>query len=365
MHLDFKENAQAAMERMDAWWDHEILDRPVISYTYPRIDIPFKIGQMDNWCLARQPDAIEDCINRHEQALAGMVHGGECFPRYHPNYGPGILAAVLGCEPEFKSNTVWFHHPMPDDEIEDALESARVDASNPWFKRLIHVTKRSVERAAGKFQVAVTDLGGVLDTLSVFLTHEGLLKTMRRNPALIDRCRCIIVEKWMKAYEILQGIIERGNGGCSSWLNVWSRKRWYPLQCDVAFGISPKMFKRFVLPDLVTQAEALDHAIYHLDGVGQLPFVDDLISEPAISGIQWVPGAGKEPPGSPSWDSLYRKIQAAGKNIVLGVSPENLSRMYQALEPEGLHVSCHFAGKIWAEFYLPRFIGGMGGEEDE
>ncbi|MHA1673018.1 MAG: hypothetical protein ACTSYI_05270 [Promethearchaeota archaeon] len=37
----------------------------------------------------------------------------------------------------------------------------------------------------------------------------------------------------------------------------------------------------------------MDYAIYHLDGPNQLPYVDDLIAEPSITGIQWVPGIGE------------------------------------------------------------------------
>ncbi|HEX7541596.1 MAG TPA: hypothetical protein VF352_05645 [Anaerolineales bacterium] len=59
--------------------------------------------------------------------------------------------------------------------------------------------------------------------------------------------------------------------------------------------ISPKMFERFVLPDLETCCAAMDHALYHLDGKGQLVHVDTLLSTPRLRGIQWVPGYSKPP----------------------------------------------------------------------
>ncbi len=34
--MGYKEDSDKAKERMNAWWDHEIIDRPVLSYYYPK-----------------------------------------------------------------------------------------------------------------------------------------------------------------------------------------------------------------------------------------------------------------------------------------------------------------------------------------
>jgi hypothetical protein len=54
--------------------------------------------------------------------------------------------------------------------------------------------------------------------------------------------------------------------------------------------ISPQMFERFVLPDLLACCEFLDYAFYHLDGKGQLPHLNMLLALERLRGIQWVPG---------------------------------------------------------------------------
>ena len=58
----------------------------------------------------------------------------------------------------------------------------------------------------------------------------------------------------------------------------------------------PEMFERFVLPDLAACCDRLDHAFYHLDGKGELPHLDLLLSIDGLRGIQWIPGAGQPPP---------------------------------------------------------------------
>ena len=59
--------------------------------------------------------------------------------------------------------------------------------------------------------------------------------------------------------------------------------------------ISPAMFERFVMPDLVACCDHLDHGFYHLDGKGEIPHLDLLLSIPRLRGIQWIPGDGAAP----------------------------------------------------------------------
>lgn len=67
-----KEDIDDAKNRLEAWWDHEIIDRPVISYYFPRnevsiaafIDIIFF-----NWYLAKNPDGIEKVITSFESRV--------------------------------------------------------------------------------------------------------------------------------------------------------------------------------------------------------------------------------------------------------------------------------------------------------
>ncbi len=116
--------------------------------------------------------------------------------------------------------------------------------------------------------------------------------------------------------------------------------------------LSPTFFKRFVLPDIIATADSLEHAIYHLDGVGQLPFLDDLLAVDGIDGIQWVPGAGKELACSEAWMPVYKKIQAANKSTIIYVfeNPEPLTHFYEVLDNKLL-----FPIIIFMDFYKSQF----------
>ncbi len=305
-------------------------------------------------------DNIEAHCESFAKYASNRYWGGEQFPHLWPNYGPGIVAAVLGVTPVFKSGTVWFDRPTPISEIVSVLESAELNENNEWYSRLLRITRFAVDHSKGRYVVGLTDLGGVLDILSSFLGPKEIIIAMRRNPGIIDTCRAIILEKLLKVYDELQKIIDAANLGCNAWLNVWCPKHWYPIQCDFSAMLSPKLFKQFVLPDLIAQAQHMDYAIYHLDGPDQLKYLDDLLEEPSITGIQWVPGVGKPSMESEQWFPIYKKIQSKGKNLVIDSSPMGVTRLYKELDPRGLYVRCHFASYIDAKMYLPKFMNGWG-----
>jgi len=363
----YKEDINEAKERLKAWWDHEIIDRPCIAYYYflpglRNIKIEYLFEYFgEPWYLAQNWDKIHIYFNKFKEVLNNLKFGAEAIPRFFPNYGPGIMASVFGIQPKFQTNTVWFHRDTSVKEVIPLLEKVKLNQDNPWYSRLLRITEYSAKHAGNDFSISVTDLGGVMDILSSFLGPTNIILTMKRQPEIIDTCRSIILEKLLKVYDDLQTIIEHYADGCNSWMPIWCPKRWYPIQSDFSAMLSPKYFKRFVLPDITTQAESMDYAIYHLDGPGQLVHLDDLLKVPSITGIQWVPGAKERSSNPDKWLSVYQKIQAAGKNIVVdnaGETPHLDIHLYKKLDQKGLFISLIFSDEFRAYYHLPKFVGG-------
>jgi hypothetical protein len=98
--------------------------------------------------------------------------------------------------------------------------------------------------------------------------------------------------------------------------------------------ISKAMFDDMFLPGLRNECAHTRASIYHLDGPGALHHLDSLLGIPELNAIQWVYGAGKGP--ATRWLDVYRKCQAAGKSIQLGVSLDELEIVIGNLKPEGV-----------------------------
>ena len=258
-----------------------------------------------------------EVIERYEPLLEAIRCYGDAFPRWWPNFGPGIVAGFLGAEVEPKRETVWFSSPQPVPISELSFE---FDGKNIWWKRVKELTETAVQRWGDQAVVAHTDLGGNLDILASFRTTEQLLLDLSDSPEEVERLLNDITRLWLRYYDDLHAVISESGRGTTPWAPILSARRCYMLQCDFSYMISPKMFERFVMPDLSACCNALDHGFYHLDGEGQIRHLDLLLSLERLRGIQWVPGDGAAPPEE--WLPLLKRIRDAGKLCQLSVTAE-------------------------------------------
>jgi hypothetical protein len=70
-----------------------------------------------------------------------------------------------------------------------------------------------------------------------------------------------------------------------------------------------------------------------LDGKGELPHLDMLLSIDRLCGIQWIPGAGQPPPEE--WPPLLHRIRDGGKLGQLFVTPEGARTIVRELGGHG------------------------------
>ena len=296
------------------WWDGT-LDRPLIQAAVGGRDpgraepdlpahrfVPFYDPSVP-------PEAI---VDRWDYDLSTVTFLGDGFPATWPNYGAGVIAALLGCrlDPQPAGRTVWYH-PIELREAKDL--HFRYDRNNLWLKRIKTLVQAAVDRWEGSVQVAMTDLGGNLDILSSFRPSEQLLLDLYDCPDEIKRLTWEAHDLWLRYFDEFNAVLQPTNPGYTAWTPIFSEQPYYMLQCDFCYMISPAMFDEFVKPELAATCEKLDHAFYHLDGPGQLPHLDSLLEIESLKGVQWIPGAGSPP--ITEWPDVFRKIHNAGKRI--------------------------------------------------
>jgi hypothetical protein len=329
--LHFTEQDWDRVERDTmAWWEGE-LERPLVylAVTDPVPAAP-RYGYLSNYPLDMPADAIADL---YEPVFAATHYYGDAFPAWWVNFGPGIMAGFMGAhvnsvsEP---SETVWF---TPGQKVDLATLDLAYDPRNAWWRRVKDLTTAMVERWAGCVAVGHTDLGGNLDILASFRETETLLLEVIDCPERVEWLVRQITALWLRYYDELDALIRPACRGTSCWTPIWSTGRTYMLQCDFSFMISPAMFERFVLPDLAACCDHLDHGFYHLDGKGEIPHLDLLLSIPRLRGIQWIPGDGQPPPEE--WLPLLKRIRDGGKLCQVYVSPQGARTIVRNLGGEG------------------------------
>lgn len=189
-----------------------------------------------------------------------------------------------------------------------------------------------------KVVIGTTDIGGNLDTLASLRGSEKLLFDLTDAPEQVDRLVKEITALWLRIYDELYAITAPPGRGNACWGPVWSPGKGYMLQSDFSYMISPRMFKRFVLPDLTACCGKLEHGFYHLDGKGELAHLDQLLSIERLRGIQWQPGDGQ--PMAEGWPEVLRRIRAGGKLVQVFVTTQGALDIKKELGGKGylLHI---------------------------
>ena len=320
VHFD-KSRMKQVRETHDSWFEGR-LNRPLLSITiydaYPS-DKPFEnpITQANCGDFTRSPEEVIEMLDRQ---LSACDFIGDGFPSVDfTGFGPGVLAAFCGGIADNSTGRVWFFPPDGNDKKPLSAIHAEYDPTHPWAERIKAIYKAGIERWDGCVMMGMPDLGGVLDVAASLIGSERLLYALIDEPVEVLRLVSEIEQAWYVAYSDFAAVLAPQDG-YTDWSGLLSSVPSYILQCDFSYMISPGMFSEFVLPTLKRDTERLEHTIYHLDGVGQLPHLDTILSIEKLQAVQWVYGAGK--PGSEHWIDVYRKITDSGKGIMLidGVS---------------------------------------------
>ena len=78
----------------------------------------------------------------------------------------------------------------------------------------------------------------------------------------------------------------------------------------------------------------MTHNVFHLDGKGMLKHLDRILEVPEIQAIQWVHGVGDDLPIM-QWAPVIRKIQAAGKGVVVDLQMRRTGAVHCRIAARG------------------------------
>lgn len=327
----YKHDWDRVQQRYAAWLAGEN-DLPILQVYVPK-PMPQTHGHTW-WDFMHDMAQPQRAFEAFERWCQQTHFAGEALPNLFVNLGPGNAAAYLGCPVDIQPNTVWFQDQGMSWE---QIVAPRLDENEKWWKYTLDIYRMAGQYARGKFLVAMTDLGAVMNVLASLRGTQQLLMDLIEQPEHLKKASEHIHRIWLDCYDRIYAIAQQYQHGMSDCMNIWGPGRYYDVQCDFSAMISPAMFGEFVMPHLQEACRRLDWSIYHWDGPGQIPHLDLLLEIPELTGIQWTPGAGRPGTGSPQWFDLYKRIQAAGKHLVLlGVNKADVQGVVETFDPRGL-----------------------------
>ena len=335
VELETKPDMEACLERVYAWYEGELLDRPPVRFSrhneeYERRDASGRVwpSLKDRWFDAEYQ--LEAFLSN----LRKKSFLGETFPVYWPNLGPNVLAASYGCPYTFGEVTAWTE-PILSDLSEGRFPL--LDWNSEYIQKLDELTDLALERAGNRFLVGYTDLHPGLDWCAALRGTEDLLLDMYDAPEEVLSLAEACLPDFFRFYDRYDAKLKARGQLSVTWMNIPSFGKLHIPSCDFAAMISKEHFAEFAMPGLIKECAYMSHNIFHLDGKDVARHVDQILELPNLRAIQWVQGVGEDQPIM-QWIPLIKRIQAAGVGVVLDIALGELEAFISEMRPEGLYL---------------------------
>ncbi len=326
--LLYKPDFEEARRRWDAFWAGEIIGRPCLHVVVPKEGAERRPGPAQ---LAGLQMPFRQAAEMFDAHAATHHYLAEAVPFFRPGFGPDQFAAFFGTDLRFSEASGDTNWAVPFVEDWDAVMPLRIRDDNKYWRDLLEFYRVSAEVSDGKFILSHMDIHSNMDCLLAIRTGQKLCLDLIERPETIDRAMKQVRAWFAPVYDAVYeaGRMQRGTIG---WTPFYCRDRFATIQCDFVCMISPAMSRRFVIPALEEEAAFLDHCVYHFDGPGAIPHLDDICGIKDIDVIQWVQGAGSA--DHVGWIELLQRFQSKGKGLEVHGTPEQVKVLHRALRPE-------------------------------
>lgn len=331
MQLESRPDFDKILERFEAWWQCEIVDRPLVTIGV-RPERPAKVPEKTHATLRERWFDFEYALEKCEAELEMAVLVGDDFPVFEPKLGPEICSTVYGCDLEFSETTSW---AIPIVRSCREILDIRPNLDNVYWNTIRRATDVSLERGVGRWLTSMPDLHTNGDLVASLRNPEDMCLDCADDLDSVRAACEYVTDFYPTMYEDLWKRIEATGQSCTTWVPALHAGRMYVTNCDFICMVSRKMFEEAILPSIVREMRYLERNIFHLDGPGALRHLDTLLALDELDGMQWVYGAG-DPPAA-RWIDVYKRIQAAGKCIqLLCEDLTDAKAVAEHLKPEGI-----------------------------
>ena len=340
--MEFTDNWEASRERFLAFWECEVVDRCCIAVCARREGasaVPAAAAPATHDELVRSWVDPQANLKRMLASMERTFYGGESYPATHMCLGASVMAAFYGAGVEFRPETVWF------DAVIDDIRSANWDVAierAPLYAETFDAARYYAAQCGGRYMMGLPEIGSATDDLSLLRGMQDLLYDMLDSPQAVHRGIDALVRTWCRVHTDLYDIARACNDGgcCIPWMQTWAPGPHYQMSCDFSAILSPEMFREFIVPELEGYLRVNEYSVYHWDGPDAIKHLDAVLELEGLRAVQWTPGEGQPLTSSPRWLPYLKRIQAAGKCLVLPCARfDEVETILGQLSSRGLHIS--------------------------
>lgn len=350
--LKYKPDFGKTVDRFEAWWHQEIIDRPPIMCGCRRVREPRHVPPKTFASDKERWFDVEYHVDSATAGLEGLEFFGDSYPLFWPNMGPEIAAVPFGGDVQFGDWTTWSVPIVERPEQWQEIIDKPLNFDHPIWKAMEKMADYAIQVSAGRFVVGMTDLHGNYDILAALRDPQNLCMDLIDCPELLDKACEKAVACYLECFRRCWARSKAAGYGSVTWCPAYHEGPSYIPSCDFWCMTSLEMGKERIWPFVEKEIKALDRSHFHLDGPNALKFLDLLLECPELHSVQWVYGANNGP--TAKWMDIYRRIHAAGKSMEIWCdSPKQALDMIEEFGPEGLWLSTGgFDDKASADAFL-------------
>ncbi len=336
---------EMSKKRMAAFWEHEIIDRPVLQIY---IDEPnVEPDEMDAYGFEDRWTDPETFVRVERNSVRKYL--GEGYPSAYPNWAS--VPEMLGCEMQYAQNTIW-SHPAANSILDLSAEKITIDS--PVVTKKLDFLEKSAKLFGDDVFLGMPPFGNSGDDIAKVLGYQQICFDLYDEPEAVITLDKKITDFSIKCYDACYEAISKHMDGTSWWLPAWHPRKSVLIEFDLGGMISPEMYKLF-LPHLIERAEHAERSIYHLDGPGALVHLDTILAQKEFDAVQWEPGTGGD--SFSSYLPVMKRIQDAGKGLYVGLTGVEIDEalyLLSELKPEGLMMPIHTTSVDEAKRFLEK-----------
>lgn len=195
------------------------------------------------------------------------------------------MEAIMGCRVKATPTSIWAE-PYVDDW--EGWHWRRPSLDNPWAMKLLELMRALVEGSDGRYPVGPTLMRGPSDMLVGMRGGGKVPLDFNDYPELMSKVLDLCADVWIEVGKAQHRLIpdcDRGYMSRSEGLHFWAPERTIWLQADAVSLLSPKIYRRFLLPVDRRIAAEFPAVAYHLHSTA-LWAVDEVLLIPEVSIVE-------------------------------------------------------------------------------
>ena len=339
MDLEFKPNMAEAMQRVYAWYQGELMDRPPIRFSRHNAEYELRERSRTWPTLKDRWFDTEYQVNDFIEQAKAMRFNAETFPVFWPNLGPNVFAACYsGVNYQFGEVTAWTTAEQAgSSDFEFDYAAPTIDWDSQYIHKLDEMTDYALEVGKDRFMVGYTDIHPGMDWTVAIKGNDAMLIGLVEDPDAVLALAHAAEADFAEFYNRYHDKLRAAGQPSVTWLNVPSYGRMHVPSADFSSMISTEHFDEFCRPSIERECLQMTHNVFHVDGKGVARHTDSILMLPNLQGIQWVHGVGDDAPIM-QWVPYIKKVQDAGRGILIDITPAELDPIMAALKPDGLYL---------------------------